>query len=166
MGLSRRNLLRKGWKVGTGLLASAAAWTTWELLRPLTSKTAGGKLRVGSSTHYPIGTATYVPEGRFWLANANGQMLALSQKCPHLGCRVPFCESSGRFECPCHASVFDIGGEWIEGPSPRGMDSYPVSLDGETLVVDTDKLLTGPDQGAKTFLTPAKGPACIEGDEA
>jgi cytochrome b6-f complex iron-sulfur subunit len=163
MALSRRNLLRNGWKAGTGLLASAAAWTTWELLRPLTSNAAGGKLPIGSAADYQPGTATYVREGRFWLANADGHLFALSQKCPHLGCRVPFCESSGRFECPCHGSVFDIGGEWIQGPSPRGMDRHPVSVDGDALVVDTGKRITGPDHGASKFLTPAKGPSCREG---
>lgn len=163
MTLSRRNLLRNGWKAGTALLASAAAWTTWELLRPFTSNAAGGKLRIGSAADYQTDTATYVREGRFWLANANGHLFALSQKCPHLGCRVPFCDSSGRFECPCHGSVFDIGGEWIEGPSPRGMDRHPVSIDGDTLVVDTNKRLSGPDRGATAFLTPPKGPSCREG---
>ena len=163
MPVSRRNLLRNGWRAGTALLASAAAWTTWELLRPLTSNAAGGKLEVGSAGDYQSGTATYVRAGRFWLANADGHLFALSQKCPHLGCRVPFCDSSGRFECPCHGSVFDIGGEWIEGPSPRGMDRHPVTLDGDTIVVDTDKRLAGPDRGAKKFLTPAKGPSCREG---
>ena len=163
MALSRRKLLRNGWKAGGGLLASAAVWTTWELLRPLTLNAAGGKLPVGSAADFQAGTAKYVREGRFWLANADGHLLALSQKCPHLGCRVPFCESSGRFECPCHGSIFDIGGEWIAGPSPRGMDRHPVSLEGDVVVVDTDKHLTGPDHGAKKFFTPAKGPACIEG---
>ena len=163
MALSRRKLLRNGWRAGGGLLATAAAWTTWELLRPLTSNAAGGKLPVGSAADYQAGTATYIREGRFWLANADGHLLALSQKCPHLGCRVPFCESSGRFECPCHGSIYDIGGEWIAGPSPRGMDRYPVSLQGDAVVVDTGKHLTGPDRGAKRFLTPAKGPACKEG---
>ncbi len=163
MALSRRNLLRNGWKACGGLLASAAAWTTWELLRPLTSNAAGGKIKVGSAADFAAGTATYVRAGRFWLANADGHLFALSQKCPHLGCRVPFCESSGRFECPCHGSTFDIGGEWIEGPSPRGMDRHPVSVDGDTLMVDTDKKITGPDHGAKAFFSPAKGPSCIEG---
>jgi cytochrome b6-f complex iron-sulfur subunit len=163
MATTRRNLLRSGWKAGAALLASASAWTTWELLRPLTSTAAGGKIRIGSSGDYPAGTATEVRAGHFWLANADGHLFALSQKCPHLGCRVPFCESSGRFECPCHGSIFDIGGEWIEGPSPQGMDRHPVSVDGDVLVVDTTQRLRGPDRGAKAFLSPAKGPACVGG---
>jgi hypothetical protein len=43
------------------------------------------------------------------------------------------------------------------------MDRYAVSVEGDTLMVDTDKHLTGPDRGAKSFLTPAKGPACSGG---
>ncbi len=157
---SRRDLLRKGWKTGGGLLAIIAGWTTTELLRPLTSGTAGGKLKLADAANYKAGTATFVNAGRLWVANADGHLFAFSQKCPHLGCRVPFCESSGRFECPCHGSVFDIGGEWIAGPSPRGMDQHPLSLEGGRLVVDTSRTVTGPDRGASKFLTPPKGPRC------
>ena len=109
---------------------------------------------------YQAGTATYVPEGRLFVANTGSTLLAISQKCPHLGCQVPFCGSSGRFECPCHGSVFDIGGEWIEGPAPVGMSQYPISLEGETVVVDTSVVKTGPPRGAHKYLTPAKGPKC------
>lgn len=139
---------------------ACAAWTSWELLRPFTSTAAAGKLRVGTAGDYQPGSPTYIRAGRLWIANADGHLFALSQKCPHLGCRVPFCESSGRFECPCHGSIFDIGGEWIEGPSPRGIDRHPLRLDGDTLVVDSNRRTNGPDRGAKTYLTPRRGPAC------
>jgi cytochrome b6-f complex iron-sulfur subunit len=96
-----------------------------------------------------------------YVVNANDYVFALSQKCPHLGCHVPYCESSGRFECPCHGSVYDLAGEYISGPAPRGMDRYEVTLDGDNVVVDTGKLETGPPRGADNFLTPPKGPSCI-----
>lgn len=157
---SRRRLLRNGWRAGGGLLAAAAGWTSWELLKPLTDKTATGKIKVGTMADYKPDTATYIREGRLWLVNANNRFFALSQKCPHLGCRVPFCDSSGRFECPCHGSVYDIGGEWIHGPAPRGMDRFTLSLDGDTIIVDTSKTLQGPDHGSNTFLSDPKGPSC------
>jgi nitrite reductase/ring-hydroxylating ferredoxin subunit len=161
--LNRRGLLETGWKVFGGLLAAAATWTSWELLRPLRASGATGKLPLGSPSQYADGTATYVGAGRLWVANAGGNLFALSQKCPHLGCRVPFCESSGRFECPCHGSVFDIGGEHISGPSPRGMDQHPLSIENDLLVVDLSTKINGPDPGATTYLTPPKGPACTGG---
>ncbi|MHB1089786.1 MAG: QcrA and Rieske domain-containing protein [Ilumatobacteraceae bacterium] len=160
--MTRRNLLRTGWKIGGGLLAIAAGWTSWEMLRPLTSTGVKGKIKLGSPTKFRLGTATFVNQGRLWVANADDKnFFALSQKCPHLGCRVPFCESSGRFECPCHGSVFDIAGEWISGPSPRGMDQYPLTIEDDVLIVDTSELINGPDPGAADFLTDPKGPACV-----
>jgi cytochrome b6-f complex iron-sulfur subunit len=73
---------------------------------------------------------------------------------------VPFCKSSGRFECPCHGSVFDLGGEYVQGPAPRGMDRFELRLDNGTLVADTTKLIAGPDRGTQDFLTPPLGPPC------
>ena len=160
MKYNRRRLLDAGWKSGGGLLAIAAGWTSWDLLRPLDAAGVSGKLKLGSPNDYAPGTATFVNAGRLWVANADGHLFALSQRCPHLGCRVPFCESSGRFECPCHGSVFDIAGEWIEGPSPRGMDQHPLTIEDDTLVVDLSTHINGPDHGADDFFSPAKGPSC------
>ena len=157
---TRREFLRDGWKIGGALLAVAAGWTVYESLRPLSQTGEGGPLTLKAPGNYADGTATYVVEGQLFITNAKGNLFALSQKCPHLGCRVPFCESSGRFECPCHGSKFDIGGEWIEGPAPRGLDRYDLKLDNGNLVVDSSKLLKGPDRGANQFLTEPKGPAC------
>ena len=160
MPTTRRQFLRDGWKVGGTLLLGAAAWTTYESLRPLAGASTSGPIKLNSPTSYPAGTATYVPEGRLYIANANGHLFAISQKCPHLGCRVPFCDSSGRFECPCHGSKFDIGGEWIQGPAPVGMSQYGLSVVGDVLVADTSKVIQGPQRGAHQYLTPPKGPAC------
>ena len=163
MTTSRRAFLRNGWKIGGGLLAVAAGWTAYESLRPLASSASGGTIDLGSPSTYKPGTATYVPEGRLFVANTGTRIFALWQRCPHLGCRIPFCDSSGRFECPCHGSKYDIGGEWIEGPAPRGMDRFPVKLNpsSNTLVADTSTVITGPARGANRYLTPAKGPSCV-----
>jgi cytochrome b6-f complex iron-sulfur subunit len=160
---SRRQFLVNLWKVGGALLLGAAGYTAYEALRPLASGAGGGKLKLGAPSDYEAGTATYYPEGRLYVTKARGDLFALSQKCPHLGCQVPFCESSGQFECPCHGSVFDVAGEWIQGPSPRGMDRYPTTVEHDVVVVDTDTLEPGPDQGAKQYRTPAKGPSCVKG---
>jgi Rieske Fe-S protein len=158
---SRRDFLRGGWKLGGALLVGAAAYTGYEALRPLTTGAGGAKISVGDVGSFAKNTSTYVPAGRMYVVNADDHLFALSQKCPHLGCHVPYCDSSGRFECPCHGSVFDLGGEYISGPSPRGMDQYELTLDGKTVIVDTGVSKTGPPRGAHQFLTPPKGPSCI-----
>ncbi|HZD00977.1 MAG TPA: ubiquinol-cytochrome c reductase iron-sulfur subunit [Actinomycetes bacterium] len=161
MKLNRRDLLRRGWKLGGTLLGVSLGWTAYEALRPLAGVAGGGRITLGSPANFQPESATYFNEGRLWLVNASGHFLALSQRCPHLGCRVPFCETSGRFECPCHGSVFDIGGEYVQGPAPRGMDRFQLRLDNGVLVVDTGTLITGPDRGKQDFLTPPLGPPCI-----
>ena len=163
MSSTRRRFLRSGWKLGGTVLTAAAGWTTYESLRPLVGSATGATVDLGSPSNYAAETATYVSGARLFVANTGSYVYAISQKCPHLGCRVPFCESSGRFECPCHGSKFDLGGEWIEGPAPRGMDRYDLRLENGVLIANTSKLQAGPDRGASEFLTPAKGPACRQG---
>ena len=158
---SRRDLLRTGWKFGGALLIGAAVYTGYEALRPLTTGAGGVKIVVGDVGNFAQNTSTYFSVGRFYVVNASNHLFALSQKCPHLGCRVPYCESSGRFECQCHGSVFDLAGEWITGPAPNGMNRYDLTLDGRKVVVDTGKEKAGPPRGAHDFLTPPKGPSCI-----
>ncbi len=163
MASTRRDFLRNAWRVGMGLLGAAATWTTWEALRPLASRAGGAKINMGDARNFAKGSATYNPTGRMYVVNANDQYFALSQKCPHLGCRVPFCESSGRFECACHGSIFNLAGEYQAGPAPRGMDRYEVAAENTSLVVNTDVLHPGPDRGTHQFNLPAKGPSCIQG---
>jgi len=131
----------------------------------------------------------YKPEGRMWItAYPNGAVekarntysaieltgmtagvdqgfdagvIALYQKCPHLGCRVPNCVSSQWFECPCHGSQYNQVGEKRGGPAPRGMDRFAVSVDGGVLTVDTGTIVQGPPIGTNTTGQEAEGPNCI-----
>jgi cytochrome b6-f complex iron-sulfur subunit len=69
---------------------------------------------------------------------------ALYRKCVHLGYSVPHCETSMLFECPCHGSKYRLHGEHFEGPAPRGLDRFPVTIEKGIVVVDTGDLQTGP----------------------
>lgn len=50
----------------------------------------------------------------------------LSNSCAHLGCPVRWqvTEGQGDFRCPCHGGVYNINGDYLSGPPPRGMYSY------------------------------------------
>lgn len=160
MSTNRRDLLDVSWKVGAGLLLLEGAWTTVEALRPLAETKAGGQLVLSPPDRYPDRSATYVQAGRFYVTRVKGELFALSQTCPHLGCRVPFCEASGRFECPCHGSKYDLAGEWLEGPSPHGMNRHPLQVEGGKVVVDTGVIEEGPPLGAREYYTPPRGGSC------
>lgn len=83
-------------------------------------------------------SVTAFPQGRFYLVRlADGGFLALSSKCTHLGCTVPWSEKDKTFPCPCHASTFDLRGEVLSPPAPRALDLFPVVIEGGIVKVDT-----------------------------
>ncbi len=159
--IERRKFLTTAWKVlGVGLVVEAA-WTSYDILNPTSSGAFGGVIDAGSVTDYPEGIVKYFLDGRFYVTSSDGEVVALYQKCPHLGCRVPFCDSSGRFECPCHGSKYNLRGEYIEGPAPRGMDRFPIRIDGDQVLVDTAEVKEGPARGVHTVSDAAQGPSCL-----
>jgi cytochrome b6-f complex iron-sulfur subunit len=92
----------------------------------------------------------------------DGGIVALYQKCPHLGCRVPECGTSQWFECPCHGSQYNQVGEKRGGPAPRGMDRFAMSIGSDgSLTVDTGTIIQGPAIGTNTTGQEAEGPNCI-----
>lgn len=165
--LRRRQFLTRIWQAGGALVAAAGAWTTWDLLKPVASAGFGGLVRGIKPDVVPEDDVIEVPAARSYLTRVNDEITALSEKCPHLGCRVPFCESSGRFECPCHGSVFNRAGDYVAGPAPRGMDTYPTEVGEDGLVyIDTGDRRDGGKPGNLQIDEPAKGPACAtEGGE-
>lgn len=94
------------------------------------------------------------------LAGYEAGLVALYQKCVHLGCRVPWCVSSQWFECPCHGSQYNRVGEKKGGPAPRGLDRFAVSVDGGNVTVDTKTVFVGPPIGTNTTGQEAEGPHC------
>jgi cytochrome b6-f complex iron-sulfur subunit len=159
----RRRFLNWAWKGLAVGLAVEAGWTTYDILNPKPSGAFGGIVGAGSPSDYKEGTVRYFQDGRFYVASTQNSLVALYQKCPHLGCRVPFCDTSGRFECPCHGSIYNIRGEYIQGPAPRGMDRFLIEVKGDQVLVDTAQVAEGPARGVRSVSSEAKGPSCIGG---
>ena len=90
-----------------------------------------------------------------------GGVMALWQRCVHLGCRVPECLSSQGFECPCHGSKYNFHGEYEDGPAPRNLDRFAVELsDTNELIIDTGTVIETSRSSVKTIEYP-QGPSCI-----
>ena len=80
----------------------------------------------------------------------------------HLGCRVPFCQTSQWFECPCHGSKYNRVGEKKAGPAPRGLDRfYATQSSDDSIIVDTGNIFLGPPIGTNTTGQNAEGPLCV-----
>jgi cytochrome b6-f complex iron-sulfur subunit len=67
-------------------------------------------------------------------------MYALSTTCTHLGCTPNWLEREQKFKCPCHGSGFKITGINFEGPAPRPLERWGISIgDDGQIVVDKSK---------------------------
>ena len=88
-------------------------------------------------------------------------LLALFQRCTHLGCRVPVCSTSGMLECPCHNGIFSAVGEWRSGPPPRGLDLFPIEVRHGRVLIDTKQPVMGLDKSIDVSSQSAEGPHCI-----
>ncbi len=62
--------------------------------------------------------------------DAQGGLHAVSAKCTHLGCAVHWNSAERSWDCPCHASRFDIEGNVLHGPAPEPLEK--VELADET----------------------------------
>ena len=189
IGVSRRQFLNRATVslTGAGLTTFAAAGFV-AFLWPTAVGGFGGKINVGKIddvvssirssggffynatarswvTQYPVDAvpkAQGVPTYRPLLDGMQNGLVALYQKCPHLGCRVPQCVSSQWFECPCHGSQYNRVGEKKGGPAPRGMDRFVLTVSNTgDVVIDTGTVYPGPPIGTNTTGQEAEGPHCI-----
>jgi cytochrome b6-f complex iron-sulfur subunit len=113
---------------------------------------------------YPTDPATLAKAKKIYspglLVGMEAGYVALYQKCVHLGCRVPWCQSSQWFECPCHGSKYDRVGEKKGGPAPRGLDRFALSVAAGIVSVDTKTVYVGPPIGTDTTGQGQEGPHC------
>jgi len=142
----RRSFLSWLW----GLLGLAVfaeiIWLVASFLRPgkkqVRDSRAATLMVAGPVNAFQPGTVTAFPRGRFYLARlADGGFLALSRRCTHLGCTVPWVAGEKRFLCPCHSSAFDIKGDVLRSPAPRALDLFPVTIENAVVMVNASRAI-------------------------
>jgi cytochrome b6-f complex iron-sulfur subunit len=157
--VTRRAFLRRAWQTGVALIGAAGAWTSWDILRSTPASGLGGVVKTvpqAEVTEIPV----YIRSAQTYLTRIDGEIVGLWQRCPHLGCRVSWCESSREFECPCHGSRFNRAGEVRSGPAPRGMDRFAVAVPEDVVEVDTGVITEGASPGTESIDEPPQGPSC------
>lgn len=164
--MSRRTLMRIGFWTGLGVTVVGGAGVGLDLIYPRGITGFGSAVSPGNVSDFPPGSKTQFLEGRFWLVHLTGEqggpgILALWQKCPHLGCTVPWREEfvfndpqtrqakRGWFRCPCHGSTYTDAGVLVFGPAPRSMDTMKVDIgDDGRIIVDTGDITDGGEDNA------------------
>lgn len=126
----------------------------------------------------PDGTITpfFYPEAKAWIVPIEsdelsgsqfegtstdaGGLMALWQKCVHLGCRVPWCQTSQGFECPCHGSKYNSVGEYEGGPAPRNLDRFVVEDQDGRFIIKTGQVIPTERAQVKSVKYP-QGVSCL-----
>lgn len=71
-----------------------------------------------------------------YVLTQNGQdFVVLSNVCTHLGCRVRWIATDGKFHCPCHNGVFAKDGTVVSGPPPRPLDRFENKVENGVLFI-------------------------------
>jgi cytochrome b6-f complex iron-sulfur subunit len=186
IGVTRRQFFNRSIILVMGLALSGFGAAVIAYLWPQPKGGFGSKIRIGNVADVVAQIEAsagflYLAEGRMWItqypasalekaanvypssmmAGLEAGVIALYQKCPHLGCRVPECATSQWFECPCHGSQYNQAGEKKGGPAPRGMDHFAMEVAGGVLTVNTGLIIQGPPIGTNTTGQEAEGPHCV-----
>jgi cytochrome b6-f complex iron-sulfur subunit len=187
LGVTRRQFFNRSILAGSGLGLGAFGIAALAFLWPSAGGGFGGKVVVGSEADakaafdnkiplYNAAAKTYIvaypkadlPKAKKItaytppiIAGMEAGYVALYQKCVHLGCRVPWCQSSQWFECPCHGSKYNRVGEKQGGPAPRGLDRFALTVSGGNIIVDTGLLVLGPPIGTNTTGQSPEGAPCV-----
>ena len=141
---SRRGFLKKIW-IGLGFVALAEiVGVIFAYLKPRKQQgkdeSFGGVVTAGVGNDFKNDSVTAFRRGQFYLVRLeDGGFLALSRKCTHLGCTVPWVESEKQFKCPCHSSSFNIKGEVLQSPAPRPLDIFDLFIENGIVKVNTNK---------------------------
>ncbi len=180
--VSRREFFRRSLLTSLGLFGAQFGAASLAFLWPNLRGGFGSVIELGLTAEEVSRTIEqdqqpyYYGAGRFYLVKYDGDaadslysglvadgIMALYQRCVHLGCRVPFCTQSQWFECPCHGSKYNNAGEYRDGPAPRGMDRFKITAEGGTLQVDTSTTgpVQGPPRGTDTINQEPEGPFCV-----
>jgi cytochrome b6-f complex iron-sulfur subunit len=186
LGVTRRQFFNRSILAGSGIGLGAFGVASLAFLWPSARSSAQAAVTVSEAdakTAFDAKIPYYSAGGKFYLvaypkaalpkakkvynpivfAGMEQGYVALYQKCVHLGCRVPWCESSQWFECPCHGSKYDRVGEKRGGPAPRGLDRFPLKVSGGNITVDSTpaNVQIGPPIGTDTTGQSPEGAPCV-----
>jgi Rieske Fe-S protein len=148
--LTRRVFLTR---LGLGALAlSAAAFVTsiGAYILPKVKYEPSTVFSIGRPEEYQVGDMKLLEAKQVYVFRDSHGFQAVSAICTHLGCSYrPFGPPNPEYPqvhalCPCHGSVFARDGQVLDGPAPRPLPFYFLTLtpDGRLLVDKSVAMLT------------------------
>jgi cytochrome b6-f complex iron-sulfur subunit len=131
--------------LGLGSVGAALGAMAGRYLYPVAGVVQRRRVFLAPAADIPAGRGKLfgLPSGdSALLIDAGGEVLALSEVCPHLGCKVHYDAGAGRFVCPCHNGIFDKQGKAISGPPAeegKNLKRYQVTRTGDNLFIELEE---------------------------
>ena len=117
--------------------AVAAGYPVYRYLSPLQSNKSASRVVVPEQ-EVPAGGARffeYAGSPAVLVRGQDGDLVALSAVCTHLGCIVQWEKEKQGFLCPCHAGRFSPEGAVISGPPPKPLARLPFVVANGSITV-------------------------------
>ncbi len=135
--------LAVGWLAFGGATGIAVGPAFARFLMPNVLEEPDPRVRVGKLSKYvemAPGDVNedYKPQG-IWMVREEGIFVALNIICTHLGCIPNWLPNDRKYKCPCHGSGYYYNGINFEGPTPRPLERFKVSVIDGIVVVDKSK---------------------------
>jgi cytochrome b6-f complex iron-sulfur subunit len=149
LATTRREFLNEAAATALGIAAVGSMIVTYTYLSPNVLFEPPTTFRAGSPDLYAANSVTFLEDQQVYVVRTDNGFYAVSAVCTHLGCVTQWKPELGLIACPCHGSKFKPDGTKIEGPAPRPLPHFAISLtaDGELQV---DKLeIVSPGQAMK-----------------
>lgn len=123
-----------------GLAAAATALTAYPIFNYLAPRkqTSGEETVSFPESDIPPGGAKFFDfrgSTGVVIKKTNGELVALSAVCTHLGCIVQWENVKQDFLCPCHGGRYTPEGIVISGPPPRPLPKLPFHVANGTITV-------------------------------
>lgn len=138
--VSRRGLfsvLGLGWAAFTAATVTSLGAAV-RFMMPTVLYEPPQEFKAGFPADFTVGSVDERFKASFgtWIVREPGGFYALSTVCTHLGCTPNWLSADEKFKCPCHGSGFVITGINVEGPAPRPLERYKITLaeDGQILI--------------------------------
>ena len=147
--ISRRDFLNDVAAGALGIAGLGAMVVTYRYLSPNALFEPSTTFRAGNPDLYPVNYVTFNQDQQVYIVRTQEGFYAVSAVCTHLGCITQWKPDANLIACPCHGSKFKSDGTKVEGPAPRSLPHFGITLtpDGELLV---DKMETiKPEQALK-----------------
>ncbi|PLX89676.1 MAG: cytochrome B6 [Desulfuromonas sp.] len=118
-------------------LGAALGWPVFKFLAPRAGADEAQQVKIPRDQVAIGGAHFFNFQGRpaVILQPEAGNFVALSAVCTHLGCIVKWENDKGEFLCPCHGGQFSASGQVLGGPPPKPLDTYPVAVVDQDIMV-------------------------------